>query len=232
MPSLPSFQHDIDYESASVTGAETSMEGSDQSSQSMHGTVSVVEDCKQFRKHCLYKDTATPHPLRRSFLPHSVTSRTGSNVSSATSEGSPFPPLASAYREETPSPYVPAVALTSTPHTVQTKALGRSVSDETRTTFRKSTSHQRTKSGATDLGSSNNTGRERWQTPGQMSRSFSIGEMELDEVDVGTETDEADPVSYLISQETTRLTQSQPKTTKTSSFKHPLLSREDFPRGM
>ena len=39
LPSLPSFQHDIDYESGSVTGAETSMEGSDQSLESIHDTV-------------------------------------------------------------------------------------------------------------------------------------------------------------------------------------------------
>lgn len=179
LPSLPSFQHDIDYESGSVTEADTSMEGSNQSFQSVHDTVCEF-DSQHVDDSC--QEKATPHPLRRSFLPHLASSRTGSNASSATSTGSPFPPLSSAYRGETPSPYVPGTALTSTPHTVQSKELGRSVSDETRTTFRKSVGHQRNRSGTADLGSNTTAGRDRWQTPGQMSRSFSIEDIEIDNV--------------------------------------------------
>jgi len=163
--------------------------------------------------------------LRRSFLPRSVSSRTGSNVSSATSTGSPFPPLPSAYREETPSPYVPATALTSTPHTVQSKALGRSVSDQTRTTFTQSSSHQRTRSGTGELGSSTATGRERWQTPGQMSRSFSIDGIKMDGAhDDDQGSDDAYQVPFPSVREKIRLTLSHLNQTHSSQYRHLPLS--------
>ncbi|KAK4684273.1 hypothetical protein P7C73_g5915, partial [Tremellales sp. Uapishka_1] len=139
MPSLPSIQHDIDYESG-LSGNDTSFD---------HDNVSQISDKS-------LTEQETPHPFKRSHLvPRSddgLNRSTTLSPNQSASTSSPFPPRV----EHTPSPYVPTAALTSTPHSKGSRSL-----------------HERTRSGTQGLGSSGATSnRERWQTPGELSRSF------------------------------------------------------------
>lgn len=118
----------------------------------------------------------TPHPLRQAMVSSTITTAK-SNRSPADSfsnaSDSPFPPFIDGSREETPSPYEPTTALTSTP-------LSRSLFDSTTSntiTSTQMTRHERTISGAGSIASSSATKRDRWQTPGEMSRSFSGDEI-------------------------------------------------------
>ncbi|OCF44892.1 hypothetical protein I317_01171 [Kwoniella heveanensis CBS 569] len=181
LPSLPSFQHDdIDYDSMSNTESNR-----DEYKRNHHS----------FEQDMTHDDMATPHPLRQATLPTSTSTMTGGTTHSAdsfsTASGSPFPPLAS-HREGTPSPYAPATALTSTPQSKfggsMTRSMGRSTSDYPATASSRPSRHERTQSGTASLGSSNQTAsrRERWQTPGEMSGSFS-GEYIPDGIEMGSE---------------------------------------------
>lgn len=74
---------------------------------------------------------ATPHPLRKSFIPPSLTSsltqsaRSPAASSVSSSNGSPYPPSQQVNPNLTPSPYTPGTALTSTPQTAQSLARSR-----------------------------------------------------------------------------------------------------------
>ncbi|WVQ93329.1 hypothetical protein IAU59_000397 [Kwoniella sp. CBS 9459] len=180
LPSLPSFQHDdIDYDS--MSNPESSRGDYKQSQESFEHDISQ-------------DDLATPHPLRQAIVPPSSSTLTGGTARStdsfSTASGSPFPPLAST-REGTPSPYAPATALTSTPQSKfggsLSRSMGRSTSDYTATAGSRPSRHERTRSGTGSIGSSTQTTRrERWQTPGEMSRSFS-GEHIMEGIDMGSE---------------------------------------------
>ncbi|WRT68934.1 uncharacterized protein IL334_005916 [Kwoniella shivajii] len=187
LPSLPSFQHD-DIEYDSMSGAETSRD--DYHYQQKQGQ-SVSDIVSQ-------EDVATPHPLRAAAAPRPSSTITGTTRSSAdsfsTASGSPFPPVDASLREGTPSPYAPAAALTSTPQSRQMRSLSRSIlasstvtADQTATTTSKASRHERTRSGTGSLGNSTHASRrERWQTPGEMSGSFSGDEI-VDSIKLGTE---------------------------------------------
>ncbi|WVF65682.1 hypothetical protein IAT40_000413 [Kwoniella sp. CBS 6097] len=182
LPSLPSFQHDdIDYDSISNT----------ESSRDDYYTKQHQQSFPNDRSH---DDMATPHPLRKAIVPTTSSTLTGGTTRSAdsfsTASGSPFPPIASP-REGTPSPYAPTTALTSTPQSKfggsLTRSMGRSTSDYTTTVASRPSRHERTRSGTGSIGSSTHASRrEIWQTPGEMSRSFS-GEHIFDEMEVGSE---------------------------------------------
>lgn len=113
----------------------------------------------------------TPHPNRLyPGGPSTSFSQTNRSIgdSSESSNASPFPPRASVGR--TPSPLGALetnTAYTSTPASQQSK------SRRSLTAFRSpSKGHERTRSGTEGLGSSTGTGRERWQTPANVSISF------------------------------------------------------------
>nr|XP_018259051.1 uncharacterized protein I303_08594 [Kwoniella dejecticola CBS 10117]OBR81209.1 hypothetical protein I303_08594 [Kwoniella dejecticola CBS 10117] len=175
LPSLPSFQHDdIDYDS--MSNAESSRDDQYHYQQQR----SPVDEMSQ-------SDMATPHPLRKANGPPPSITITGGTRSSAdsfsTASGSPFPPIAASPRQGTPSPYAPTTALTSTPQSHQTRSLSgsmrASVSDHTAATS-KASRHERTQSGTGSLGNSTRVSRsQRWQTPGEMSGSFSGDEIRM-----------------------------------------------------
>ncbi|WVQ81425.1 hypothetical protein IAT38_003549 [Cryptococcus sp. DSM 104549] len=177
LPSLPSFHHeDLDYDS--MSGAESSREIQPEQ-RDEDGDVShdVSHD-----------DMATPHPLRQATGPPPSRTLTSTSTRSAdsfsTASGSPFPPNHS-LREGTPSPYIPGSALTSTPATRASRdgdrtGLSRSgTAGPGTTTTTRTYRHERTRSGTGSLGESTHASsrRERWQTPGEMSRSFSGDEI-------------------------------------------------------
>jgi hypothetical protein len=98
-----------------------------------------------------------------SFYAHSARSSSAS-PSNSSSNASPFPPVANTSRS-TPSPYAPTTALISTPYSHQSRS--RVTENETRSTIR---GQEKTRSESGDVGSSTN--RSKWNTPGQLSRSF------------------------------------------------------------
>jgi hypothetical protein len=164
LPSLPSFSHDMDYDSeADQTEDERSVEIADKSEAvCIYGRMSNVADCQH--------DFATPHPLRQAHLPS--TSQTMSDQS--TTNGSPFPPLDNS-ASQTPGSFAPSSAVTSTPnYGSKSRSLGRSRTEMTR-------------SGTRELGNSTRISSTKWQTPGEMSRSFSGEEIPLDDEDLGSE---------------------------------------------
>ena len=118
----------------------------------------------------------TPHPLRQAVVTSTITTAKSNRSppdSFSNASDSPFPPFIDGSREETPSPYEPTTALTSTP-------LSRSLFDSATSntiTSTQMTRHERTISGAGSIASSSATKRDRWQTPGEMSRSFSGDEI-------------------------------------------------------
>ncbi|WWC91338.1 uncharacterized protein L201_006281 [Kwoniella dendrophila CBS 6074] len=172
LPSLPSFQHDdIDYDSM---GAEPS---NDQHEQ-LHQYSAEVEDSQT--------DMATPHPLRKATGPPASSTITGGTRSTtdsfSTASGSPFPPIEHSPKEGTPSPYAPTTALTSTPQSHQARSISHSLRtstlDYTTTATSRTSRHERTRSGTGSLGNSTHASRnQRWQTPGEMSGSFSGDEI-------------------------------------------------------
>ncbi|WVR09164.1 hypothetical protein IAU60_006226 [Kwoniella sp. DSM 27419] len=178
LPSLPSVEHDIDYDSSN---AESSRD--DQVSTSYNDITR--------------ESMATPHPLRKVMMPAqsgntSVASDRSAADSFSTASESPFPPISLTQREETPSPYTPGAALTSTPLSRYSRSslgpsqLGSTV-DQTTSTSRQFR-HDRTKSGSSSLGGSTHASRrERWQTPGEMSGSFSGEEIVYGSEGLGTE---------------------------------------------
>nr|XP_019047925.1 hypothetical protein I302_04545 [Kwoniella bestiolae CBS 10118]OCF26855.1 hypothetical protein I302_04545 [Kwoniella bestiolae CBS 10118] len=172
LPSLPSFQHDdIDFDS-------------------MSGVESLGEEQLQYHQPSLlvddfHNDMATPHPLRKVMVPPPSSTVTGTTHSSAdsfsTASGSPFPPIDSSPKEGTPSPYASTAARTSTPQSHQARSISHSIrtstTDRTAITSR-SSRHERTRSGTGSLGNSTHASRSaRWQTPGEMSGSFSGDEI-------------------------------------------------------
>lgn len=56
--------------------------------------------------------------------------------------------------------------------------------NDTQSTFRRQRNGN-TKSSTGDLGNSTNTGRERWQTPGELSRSFSGDAIPIQDIPAG-----------------------------------------------
>ena len=128
-----------------------------------------------------HQNMATPHPLRKSYLPQTTSSQDSNNTSRAeTSTGSPFPPMAS-NRYDTPSPYAPTSALTSTPQTMQSKPLYRSSSSDTGSTARIPDGRRRSTTAISDAATSVATSKDRYFTPGYMSTSFSAEGIEVDE---------------------------------------------------
>ena len=121
------------------------------------------------------QDMATPHPLRQSYIPRpsssSQANTTGSDPSS--SIGSPFPPD---HSDKIASPYASSFARTSTPAPKRGK-LSRSNISGVVNDPRKSTSEVERSRRARSLKSSTDTGKENWQTPGEMSQSFSGDEI-------------------------------------------------------
>jgi hypothetical protein len=164
LPSLPSFSHDMDYDSeVDQTEDELSVEQADKSEAVC--TVLMISNVT----HCQH-DFATPHPLRQAHLPS--TSQTMSDQS--TTNGSPFPPLDHS-ASQTPGSFAPSSAVTSTPnYGSKSRSLGRSRTEMTR-------------SGTRELGNSTRISSTKWQTPGEMSRSFSGEEIPLDDQDLGSE---------------------------------------------
>nr|XP_019009710.1 uncharacterized protein I206_05270 [Kwoniella pini CBS 10737]OCF48491.1 hypothetical protein I206_05270 [Kwoniella pini CBS 10737] len=169
LPSLPSFQHDdIDYDS--MSNAESSRDEPLYHPQQ--------DETSQL-------DMTTPHPLRKAIVPPSSSTITGVSGSSAdsfsTTSGSPFPPISKSPGVETPSPYVSNTALTSTPQSHQARSLSGSLRTSTAdctATTSKPSRHERTRSGTGSLGHSIRGSRsQRWQTPGEMSGSFSGDEI-------------------------------------------------------
>lgn len=185
LPSLPSFHHDdLDYDSTSAT--ETSREygqGTHSEHQFDQGNGHVRLIMPLFDRTDIMQDMATPHPLRQVAVPSTVTtaeSHSSSVGSFSSTSGSPFPPLIDGSREETPSLYEPTTALTSTPLSRSSRSQSRSLLDSTTTnnlTATQTIRHERTMSGAGSIASSTVTKRDRWQTPGEMSRSFSGDEI-------------------------------------------------------
>jgi hypothetical protein len=166
LPSLPSFSHDMDYDSeADQTEDERSVEIADKSEAvriHVHHLKKQMTDTQN--------DFATPHPLRQAHLPS--TSQTMSDQS--TTNGSPFPPLDNS-ASQTPGSFAPSSAVTSTPnYGSKSRSLGRSRTEMTR-------------SGTRELGNSTRISSTKWQTPGEMSRSFSGEEIPLDDEDLGSE---------------------------------------------
>ena len=141
------------------------------------------------------QDPTTPHPLREVInapISSSYTSSRSSVDASSTGSGSPFPPTTQSAVVNTPSPNPITAALTSTPYSRQSRSRSRSTltgMNETQTTLKR---HDRTRSGTGELGSSTDTRRERWQTPGEMSLSFSG-----DEIPVGDPEPLADDLEQL-----------------------------------
>jgi hypothetical protein len=164
LPSLPSFSHDMDYDSeVDQTEDEGSVEQDDKSEAVC--TVLMISNVA----HC-QNDFATPHPLRQAHLPS--TSQTMSDQS--TTNGSPFPPLDNS-ASQTPGSFAPSSAVTSTPnYGSKSRSLGRSRTEMTR-------------SRTGELGNSTRISSTKWQTPGEMSRSFSGEEIPLDDEDLGSE---------------------------------------------
>lgn len=153
LPSLPSFQHDLDYDSESVLSDHSQ---NDDEYNGPFSQIAASNDAAWSDR----QDLATPHPVRPVVSP--------SDYSFSTT-GSPFPPATAAHRVcLTPSPNAGS-ALTSTPYSHQSHS--RRVDSETR-----STRHERTRS-KTDTCSSNVTSREKWHTPAEMSGSFSGDEI-------------------------------------------------------
>ncbi|OCF72584.1 hypothetical protein I204_06966 [Kwoniella mangroviensis CBS 8886] len=182
LPSLPSFQHDDDVDFDSMSGTEST---SDDHQQYYHQSSMIDEP---------QSDMTTPHPLRKVMGPPPSSTATATTRSSAdsfsTASGSPFPPIDSSPSEGASSPYAPTTALTSTPQSHQTRSMSGSLrtstTDRTATTNRTSR-HERTLSGTGSLGNSTHASRcQRWQTPGEMSRSFS-GEEIVDRMKLGAE---------------------------------------------
>ncbi|WVQ75425.1 hypothetical protein IAR50_005049 [Cryptococcus sp. DSM 104548] len=170
LPSLPSFhQDDLDYDTVS------------EDSRGFSNTHDNVQSEAE-------EDMATPHPLRQTILPSTVsTAKSHTSADSySTASGSPFPPLHSRSREETPSPYIPTAALTSTPSSrpprSQSRSLAGSTAENSVDTARP-IRHERTRSGTGSIGASTDTKRERWQTPGEMSRSFSGDEIPASDIE-------------------------------------------------
>lgn len=92
---------------------------------------------------------------------------------SGTTNGSPFPPLEHS-ASQTPGSLAPSSAITSTPnYGSRSRSLGRSRTELGR-------------SGTRELGNSTRVSSTKWQTPGEMSRSFS-GEEILQDDDLGSE---------------------------------------------
>lgn len=165
LPSLPSFSHDMDYDSeVDQTEDERSVEQADKSE-----AVCIYVD-RIRRQSDFQLDFATPHPLRQAHLPS--TSQTMSDQS--TTNGSPFPPFDNS-ASQTPGSFAPSSAVTSTPnYGSKSRSLGRSRTETTR-------------SGTRELGNSTRISSTKWQTPGEMSRSFSGEEIPLDDEDLGSE---------------------------------------------
>ncbi|TYJ55290.1 hypothetical protein B9479_004010 [Cryptococcus floricola] len=173
LPSLPSFhQDDLDYDTMS-----------DDSRGFSNTHDNLQSDTEE--------NMETPHPLRQTILPSTASTASTAKAQSpadsySTASGSPFPPLHSRSREETPSPYMPTAALTSTPSSrpsrSQSRSLAGSTAENTIDTARP-IRHERTRSGSGSVGTSTSTKRERWQTPGEMSRSFSGDEIAASEIE-------------------------------------------------
>lgn len=70
---------------------------------------------------------------------------------------------------QTPSPYAPTTALTSTPQTLPPRTSSESTRDETRT----------------------------WQTPGELSRSFSGQEIQIDGLNQGKKGEDSMTVDFV-----------------------------------
>lgn len=185
LPSLPSFHHDdLDYDSTSVT--ETSREYG-QDTRSEHQFDQEDEHVRLiiplFDRADIMQDMATTHPLRQVAVPSAITtaeSNSSSVGSFSSTSGSPFPPLIDGSREETPSPYEPTTTLTSTPLSRPSRSQSRSLLDSTTSntlTATQTIRHERSMSGTGSIASSTVTKRDRWQTPGEMSRSFSGDEI-------------------------------------------------------
>lgn len=182
LPSLPSFSHELDYDSASEVDhtedersllKEEDVTGHEESStdKELEDVVSMSLKCKG-RELTMLQDPATPHPLRQAHFPS--TSQTMSDQS-ITTNGSPFPP-ANNSDSQTPASYGMTTAITSTPIS---RSRSRSDGRSTRTELMRS--------GTRELGNSTKVSSSRWQTPGQMSRSFSGEEILQDEEDLGSE---------------------------------------------
>jgi len=133
------------------------------------------------------QDPSTPHPLINAVGPPSSSTLTQTSRSSAdgssTTVDSPFPPLPSSSAKNTPSPYASSAiaAMTSTPFSLKSRSRSRSTltgMSETQNTFRR---QERTLSATGRLESSSLRGKERWQTPGEMSRSFSGDEIPVED---------------------------------------------------
>lgn len=185
LPSLPSFHHDdLDYDSMSA--AETSIEYG-QDTRSEHQSEQEDQQVRLavilFDRADIMQDMTTPHPLRQAVVPSTITTAKSNRSpadSFSTASGSPFPPLIDGCREETPSPYEPTTALTSTPLSRPSRSQSRSLLDSTASntiTTTQMTRHERTSSGTESIASSTATKRDRWQMPGEMSRSFSGDEI-------------------------------------------------------
>ncbi|WVN87746.1 uncharacterized protein L203_102941 [Cryptococcus depauperatus CBS 7841] len=123
------------------------------------------------------KGMVTPHPLRQVVNAYLSTESTNSEQSAdsfSTTSGSPFPPRANGLQEEMPSSYVPDTPLTSTPLSRHSRSQSRSLANSTNT---HRTIRNETANGASMGTNSGIVRRERWQTPGELSRSFSGDEI-------------------------------------------------------
>lgn len=163
LPSLPSFSHDMDYDSeVDQTEDERSVEQVDKS-KAVRACGWCADSFAEFQH-----DFATPHPLRQAHYPS--TSQTMSDQS--TTNGSPFPPLDHS-SSQTPGSFAPSSAVTSTPnYGSRSRSLGRSRGDMTR---------------SGNMGNSTKSTSTKWQTPGEMSRSFSGEEIMHDDENLGSE---------------------------------------------
>ncbi len=166
LPSLPSFQHNIDYDSES--GMESSDQGSNRSEMMESEIVSLLLDpMSVVFSNSKLQDPATPHPIRmqasstasgKTFT--QTTTLTSPAETSSTSSASPFPPLDTS-AGPTPSSSANTVALTSTPHS---QSRSRRYNSTVTTTDRRES--------AVTLKSSTSSRKDVWSTPGQMSTSF------------------------------------------------------------
>ncbi|RSH95361.1 hypothetical protein EHS25_000448 [Saitozyma podzolica] len=215
LPSLPSFQHDIDYESEGYSAGETSL-----------GSVRIdrYDEASEI-------DPATPHPLRKASEPSTgTTALTALHVphspvdSTSTSSSSPFPPLAST-EDDTSFHEARTAALTSTPYSQASRTRQYVSDNDTRSTFRYGSALERARSVTEGLGSSVGTGREKWHTPGEMSGSFSGDEIraEQEEYELGPEMSLPLPLSD-VSNSFEKMAET-PLTRRLSASKHVLLHR-------
>ncbi|ORX39013.1 hypothetical protein BD324DRAFT_618212 [Kockovaella imperatae] len=171
LPSLPSIEHGLD-------DGMTSEEEEDESDKS------TEMQSPALKKSSNESDMATPHPLRQSYIPRlAKSSPADTTPTDVSSSGSPFPPQRQ--NSATPSPYAVSAPGTSTPVTLQSRPSRPNLAQAAQG----SNEMERTQS-ARSLKSSTGTTRDKWHTPGEMSRSFSGEQISPESSFEGTEMED------------------------------------------